>query len=307
MKQKTDWASLDRLDGELDGHYNNVELAALKAMLAVESRGDGLLPSGKPKILFEGHQFYRRLKKAGINPENYRSGNEDILYPRWTRKHYKGGEAEYGRLHRAIAINREIALQCASYGIAQVMGFNFRVCGYDDVEAFVSDMSEHDKQVAAFFAYLDGTGIWKDLRNKNWHEVARKYNGPAYKKHNYHGKLARAYRQFSQDPQEEFTPMRKSRTVQGGVVAGGASLGGLITIFNQVQEGLNQVSEVTQTATEITHSTADAVTGLTGTVSTMQSNMNTVLLIAVIMGGLSLAGTAYQLYARWDDRRKGYK
>ena len=44
----------------------NVEVAALRAVAAVESAGNGLLPepSDVPKILFEGHAFHRNMEPA---------------------------------------------------------------------------------------------------------------------------------------------------------------------------------------------------------------------------------------------------
>ncbi|AZA64465.1 DUF3380 domain-containing protein [Chryseobacterium carnipullorum] len=35
------------------------EVAAIKAVAEVESRGSGFLSSGEPKILFERHRFYK--------------------------------------------------------------------------------------------------------------------------------------------------------------------------------------------------------------------------------------------------------
>ena len=235
--ERTDWKKLDQLDGQLDGRFNNVPLPRLKAVLAVESRGDGFLPSGKPKILFEGHQFYKRLKKAGYKPREYRAGNEDILYPRWTKAHYVGGEGEYRRLHKAMEINKEIALQCASYGIAQIMGFNYSVCGYDDVHGFVDAMQNHDSQIEAFIGFLE-SGLWHYLEGEkaNWTQFAKRYNGPLYWKNDYHGKLARAERRYTQDPQEEFKPLKKSRTLQGGAVAGISTVGVGATVISQVSD-----------------------------------------------------------------------
>lgn len=45
-----------------------LELAVVKAVNEVESLGKGFLISGKPKILFEGHVFWKQLKKRDINP-----------------------------------------------------------------------------------------------------------------------------------------------------------------------------------------------------------------------------------------------
>ena len=45
-----------------------VEPCAVKAVVDVESGGDGFLPDGRVKILFEGHVFWKELQKRGINP-----------------------------------------------------------------------------------------------------------------------------------------------------------------------------------------------------------------------------------------------
>ena len=62
----------------------------------------------------EGHIFWNELKKRGKNPEDYTTYNEDILYPKWSKEHYKGGIKEYERLERAIAIDEEAAISSAS-------------------------------------------------------------------------------------------------------------------------------------------------------------------------------------------------
>lgn len=69
------------------------EAAALKAVQKVETGGKGgFLPSGRPTILFEGHIFWQQLRTRGIDPQGVATGNEDILYPKCTKAHYKGGE-----------------------------------------------------------------------------------------------------------------------------------------------------------------------------------------------------------------------
>ena len=47
-------------------------------------------------------------------PEEYADGNRDILYPKWTKGNYKGGEEEYSRLDRARKIDKEAADASAS-------------------------------------------------------------------------------------------------------------------------------------------------------------------------------------------------
>lgn len=120
-----------------------VEVAAVKAVLEVETGNKGgFLSPGYPTILFEGHIFWNQLKERGIDPEKYRKGNEDILYPKWDKSHYKGGIKEYDRLEKARAIHREAADSSASWGLAQIMGFNYKACGCKNVSEFVGDMTE---------------------------------------------------------------------------------------------------------------------------------------------------------------------
>lgn len=179
------------------GHLN-VEVAAIKAVQEVETGGrGGFIRVGYPTILFEGHIFWSRLKKKGLNPEDYVSGNEDILYPKWTKQYYKQGMNEYERLHRAEEIDREAALCSASWGMWQIMGFNHSACGCGNVFDFCTEMQLNEgTQLNLFTAFLQTNGWDKYLRNKDWAEFARHYNGPAYKENRYDEKLAQAYDKY---------------------------------------------------------------------------------------------------------------
>ena len=71
-----------------------IEVAVVKAVQAVETGGHGgFVAPGRPMILFEGHIFWRELKKRGLDPERYVAGNENILYPKWEKGHYYGGKS----------------------------------------------------------------------------------------------------------------------------------------------------------------------------------------------------------------------
>jgi len=114
-----------------------VEVAAVKAVQEVETGGrGGFFAPGRPAILFEGHIFWSQLKKHGLNPEDYVKGNEDILYPKWTKSHYKGGIGEYERLKKALAIHEKAAACSASWGLFQIMGFNYAACGCKNLHGF---------------------------------------------------------------------------------------------------------------------------------------------------------------------------
>ena len=81
------------------------EVAAIKAVCDVESRGSGFNPDGSPVTLFEGHIFHRQT--GGKYDVEY----PELSYPKWTREHYgKNWSAEQSRLARAIILDHEAAL-----------------------------------------------------------------------------------------------------------------------------------------------------------------------------------------------------
>lgn len=175
-----------------------VETAAVCAVLEVETgnRG-GFLAPGKPAILFEGHVFWSQLSKRGLDPAKYQKSNEDILYPKWTKAHYKGGTGEYDRLERARVIHREAADSSASWGLAQIMGFNYGACGCTNVDEFVRLMSESEgRQLELFVRFLQANKWDRYLKGLDWKEFARHYNGPAYGQNSYDKKLAAAYAKY---------------------------------------------------------------------------------------------------------------
>lgn len=165
---------------------------AVKAVVEVESSGSGFLPDGRPKILFEGHVFWQELEKRGMNPELLHM--PDVLYPKWDKSKYKGGAAEHDRLKAAALVNQEAALCSASWGLFQIMGFNFRYCGFSSVENFVKaqEKSEAD-QLRSFCAYMQSTRLVPYLERMDWAGFARRYNGSGYAANKYDERLKAAY------------------------------------------------------------------------------------------------------------------
>jgi|AGTN01.3.fsa_nt_gi Putative peptidoglycan-binding domain-containing protein len=176
----------------------NVEEAAVRAVCEIESGGrTGFLKDGRPMILFEGHIFWRELKKRGIEPETYQTEYSDVLFPKWDRSKYKGGAAEYDRLNKAASINEEAALCSASWGMFQIMGFNHKLCGYDTVQAYIEAIKANsDNHLLSFANFLKNTGIDQPLRKLDWAGFAVKYNGPGYKQNQYDVKLQNAYLKY---------------------------------------------------------------------------------------------------------------
>lgn len=188
-----------------------VEVAAVKAVQEVETGGrGGFFAPGKPAILFEGHIFWKRIEKLNFNPEPFRTGNEDILYPTGGRGHYKGGLREYERLEKALALAATIggsteerhalhgaALESASWGMFQIMGFNYGYCGYRNVWAFVEAMKTSEgAQLDAFVSYILRRKLAEPLKQKRWAVFAEAYNGRDYKVFRYDEKLQQAYEKY---------------------------------------------------------------------------------------------------------------
>lgn len=173
------------------------EPAALKAVQKVETGGrGGFLSAGKPAILFEGHVFWNQLKQRGIDPNKYAAANPTIVYLKWTKAHYKGGIAEYARLEQARRINVDAANASASWGMFQIMGYHYALCGYRSVSDFVSVMQQSERsQLLVFCRFVrKSAGMLAALQTKNWATFARLYNGSGYAANQYDTKLLAAYR-----------------------------------------------------------------------------------------------------------------
>ncbi len=175
-----------------------VEVAVIKAVDAVESNGNGFLSTGEPIILFESHVFWKELKKRGVDPTKHTKGNEDILYPVWGTKPYGKPYEQHARLQRAAEINRDAALSSASWGRFQIMGYNYKLAGFKNLQGFINAMyKDEGEHLTAFVNYIKNTGLEDELRNHDWGGFARQFNGALYWKNKYDLRLKKAYQNFA--------------------------------------------------------------------------------------------------------------
>ena len=182
------------------GRAAGIDVAMLFAIRQVEGQSDGFLSDGRPLILFERHKFYQELEKKFGTAKAVAVMTEAplICHPKWDASVYKGYKREYDRLNYAITFDRECALKSASWGMFQIMGGNYEMCGYKDVEAFVKDMYEsEDFHLTAVIKFIKAqSNLMKAIKDKNFAEIARIYNGPAYAKNAYDKKLSTAYNTY---------------------------------------------------------------------------------------------------------------
>lgn len=179
----------DYLDAaqELDCGVN-----VIKAVAQVESNGEAFLPNGEPKILFEAHHFSR------LTNHKFDVTHSRISSKTWNRKLYIGGTKEHFRLQQAVTLDRNAALQSASWGMFQIMGFNWKRCGFNNLQAFVNAMyKDEGEQFKAFVQFIKSDKrLLTALQKRKWDKFAEAYNGPAYKENKYDIKLEQAYRRL---------------------------------------------------------------------------------------------------------------
>lgn len=174
------------------------EYAALMAVREIESGGySSFTQEGRPKALFEGHIFWQQLNKLGFNPLSYQPTNKEILYPRWTKQYYLGGDREYDRIQQAWRISPKATMLSTSLGMFQIMGFNWvytSCCNVGEYwkRSFLSEKS----QLSLFGELLKSQGLIKYLINKDWKTFAKLYNGSGYSQNQYDSKLQKAYNKY---------------------------------------------------------------------------------------------------------------
>ena len=167
------------------------DVPAIKAVAEVESRGAGFLPDGRPKILFERHKFHK-----------FTGGKYDHSHPGISNPsqggYGQGGAPQWKRFDEAAALDRNAALKSCSWGKFQVMGFNFEVCGFANVEDFYAAMQKSEgEHLKAFCNFIAGNNLGGALRKHQWAQLAAGYNGAEYKINKYDVKLAAAYKKYA--------------------------------------------------------------------------------------------------------------
>ncbi len=156
---------------------------SLWTVVIVETSGRGFLPDRRPQVLFERHEFRRRTGGAFDASHPEISGNQGGYGP--------AGAHQHNRLAIAIACDRRAALESASWGLGQIMGYNAALAGHGDVESLVARCCDgEDEQLLAMARFIRGRNLHDALSRGDWTAFARAYNGPGYAANQYDTKLA---------------------------------------------------------------------------------------------------------------------
>lgn len=184
-------------------------------LMDVESAGDGFDSQNRPKVLYEPHIMFKELTKRGDKAGLAEAMKLGLAYKVWKTKPYP--KDSYPNLIKACAINLEAALCSASWGAEQMMGFNFKTAGYDNVVDMVNAHCEDEENhIQSMINFCDANSLADDLQRlaalkrpttaADCAPIARVYNGAGYAENNYHVKLAQRHNFWRKIPNTAWTP-----------------------------------------------------------------------------------------------------
>ena len=203
---ETRYSDLSEEDFRIVAEELGVEIAAIKAVVVIEagSQMKGFWAPGVPVINFDRTMFQRMRSKApdksGAKGEKVPPGLKGYALQEWTQ------------LINARKQNAQGANMGTFWGMFQIGGFNYKMCGCKSVDEFVRLCSYSElEQLELFAAFIRNSGMLSDLKAKNWAAFARKYNGASYAKRGYHTKMANAYKKFK-DAETSSVPVNPTKT-----------------------------------------------------------------------------------------------
>lgn len=189
--------SLSRYTGLTDTDFEtvarelDVEVAAIKAVVLIEAgkQMKGFWAPGVPVVNFDRSMYNSHRHKAAS-----KKGDKNAKVPPGLTGY---ALKEWTQLTNARRQNEDGANMGTFWGMFQIGGFNYKLCGCETVGEFVKLMSESElEQLELFAAFITNTGMLPDLKAKNWAAFARKYNGASYARRGYHTRMANAYAKF---------------------------------------------------------------------------------------------------------------
>lgn len=198
-RAQTDSVAALSIDNEIEWAARQLgcDPAAIHAVVDIEAGHihDGFWEPGKPVVYFSFNQFKKYAAKRGVNVEAQRREHPALFASPDKAKH--GGsamKAMQARLDEAMAVDSVAAIQASFWGMMQIAGFNWRLCGASSPQDYYKRMSgDNHTQMELFVNFLRSTNLDAPLRQHNWAKFARGYNGPSYASRGYHTRLARAY------------------------------------------------------------------------------------------------------------------
>lgn len=188
--EKVKYKTLTDEDFEIVAKQLGVEVAAIKAVVKIEAgpKLQGFWAPGVPVANYAQSLFNKYKAKAKgrkIKDGKVPSGLSGYALKEWTS------------IVNARKINADAADMGTYWGMFQIGGFNYKLCGCESVEEMVAKVCESEfSQLEMFAVFIQNSGMLEALKKKDWTTFARKYNGPSYAKRGYHTRMAKEYASF---------------------------------------------------------------------------------------------------------------
>jgi hypothetical protein len=96
-----------------------------------------------------------------------------------------------------MTLDRAAALESTSWGLFQIMGFNYAAVNLRSADELVTVMYKSEgEQLKLFGEFLKKRSLVDFLKNEDWAGFALHYNGKGYLEKGYDKHLERAYNSF---------------------------------------------------------------------------------------------------------------
>jgi hypothetical protein len=160
--------------------------ANLLAVKAVESGGSAFNSDGRLVLAYEDHIFGRLTKHrfAKTHPHLTRRGFKHVrdVAPSDPHPHKLSQEDRWMLLAEACELDFDAAIQSCSYGMWQIMGFNYGLLNFNSPMHMIEIMYDgYEGQWECFLRFCRAKGCLDALRKGDWATFERLYNGGGQK------------------------------------------------------------------------------------------------------------------------------
>lgn len=165
---------------------NDLDADFLNAILCVETSGGSAFGyKHYPVMRFELNEFIKRVPEdlASQVPHYFGFGTKKNLHQYYIfggiRTHiHSTQENEFIAFTIARTIDETSAFESTSYGVAQIMGFNYKRVGYLSAKEMYEAAFVEENQYKMFFAFLkSNSDLIKSVRDKDIDSFIKMYNG----------------------------------------------------------------------------------------------------------------------------------
>lgn len=168
-----------------------LDVATIKAVVKIEAgeKLEGFWAPGVPVANYSQTLYNKYAKKGSkrkIADGKVPEGLKGYALKEWTS------------LVNARKKNADAADMGTYWGMFQIGGAHYKLCGCESVEEMVEKMCESEHaQLELFAKFIKNAGMLESLKKKDWAAFARKYNGPSYAKRGYHTRMAKEYAKYN--------------------------------------------------------------------------------------------------------------